>query len=148
MDAGNRDRKDQPREARGGRTLGGERVRVHGTDKRRVLAASTLRGDRVINPEGEHLGKVDEIMLDLEGGRVGYVVLSFGGVLGMGDKLFAVPWEAFELDLDSKEFILDVDKERLKQAPGFDKDNWPDFADPNWGARIYSYYGYDPYWDL
>ena len=100
----------------------------------------------MVNLEGDHLGKIDEIMIDLHDGRVAYAVLSFGGVMGMGNKLFAIPWDALELNLDNREFILDVDKERLEQAPGFDKDNWPDFADPTWGAQIYQYYGYDPYW--
>jgi sporulation protein YlmC with PRC-barrel domain len=131
---------EESRRGRQGRTLGGAR--------RRVLSATTLAGERVVDSEGEHLGKVDEIMVDLESGRIGYVVLSSGGVLGMGDKLFAVPWEAFEIDIDRKELILDMDKDRLKQAPGFDKGNWPDFADPDWGAQIHNYYGYDPYWEL
>ncbi len=64
----------------------------------RVLSASTLTGDRVRNAAGEDLGKVEEIMLDVPGGRIAYAVLSFGGMLGIGDKLFAVPWSALRLD--------------------------------------------------
>ena len=60
-----------------------------------VLTASTLKGDKVVNHKGEDLGKIEEIMLDLDDGRSGYAVLSFGGFLGMGDKLFAIPWQAF-----------------------------------------------------
>jgi sporulation protein YlmC with PRC-barrel domain len=115
---------------------------------RRVLSASTLVGDRVKNPAGEDLGKVDEIMIDLTSGRVAYVVLSHGGVLGMGNKLFAVPWNAFRIDEDDKAFILDVDKQRLENAPGFDKDNWPDMADMTWATGVYQYYGTQPYWDV
>jgi sporulation protein YlmC with PRC-barrel domain len=62
----------------------------------RVLSASTLEGDKVTNAEGENLGEVKELMIDLESGRVAYAVLEFGGFLGLGDKLFAVPWEAFD----------------------------------------------------
>lgn len=113
---------------------------------RRVLSASSLAGDRVKNGADEDLGKVTELMIDLPSGRVAYAVLSFGGVLGMGNKLFAVPWNALTLDEDEKHFILNVDKARLENAPGFDKDNWPDMADQTWGGRIYSYYGTQPYW--
>jgi len=114
---------------------------------RRVLSASTLAGDHVRNPEGEDLGKVEEIMLDVATGRVAYAVLSFGGFLGMGSKLFALPWEALTLDEDNHEFVLNVSKQKLENAPGFDKDNWPDMADTSWGSTIYSYYGKEPYWD-
>jgi len=114
---------------------------------RRVLAASTLAGDHVQNSAGEDLGKVDEIMIDIPAVKVAYAVLSFGGFLGVGNKLFAVPWNALRLDEDKKHFILDVDKQKLENAPGFDKDNWPDMADTSWGTRIFSYYGVAPYWE-
>ncbi len=114
---------------------------------RRVLAASTLAGDQVQNSAGEDLGTVDEIMIDIPAGKVAYAVLSFGGFLGMGNKLFAVPWSALRVDEDKKHFILDVDKKKLENAPGFDKDNWPDMADTSWGTRIFSYYGAEPYWE-
>ena len=111
-----------------------------------VLSATTLIGDDVRNNRGEDLGKLEEIMLDLDQGRVAYAVLSFGGFLGLGDKLFAVPWEALEVDTENKAIVFNVPKERLEQAPGFDKDNWPDTNDREWLAEIHSFYGYDPYW--
>ena len=114
---------------------------------RRVLAASTLAGDQVQNSAGEDLGTVDEIMIDIPAGKVAYAVLSFGGFLGMGNKLFAVPWSALRVDEDKKIFVLDVDKKKLENAPGFDKDNWPDMADDAWGTQIYGYYGAAPYWE-
>jgi sporulation protein YlmC with PRC-barrel domain len=114
---------------------------------RRVLAASTLTGDSVQNSAGEQLGKVDEIMIDIPSGRVAYAVLSFGGFLGMGNKLFAVPWATLRVDEDHKHFILDVDKTRLENAPGFDKEHWPDMVDTTWGNQIFSYYGAKPYWE-
>jgi len=114
---------------------------------RRVLAASTLAGDSVKNSAGENLGKVDEIMIDIPSGRIAYAVLSFGGFLKMGNKLFAVPWNVLRINEDEKCFILEIDKATLENAPGFDKDNWPDMADTSWGANIYSYYGRTPYWE-
>jgi len=121
-------------------------MKVTGADKPRVLSATTLIGDAVHNNAGEKLGKVEELMMDLEQGRVAYAVLSFGGFLGMGNKLFAIPWDAFTLDTDEHCFVLNVPKDRLENAPGFDKDEWPDFADRKWGQTIHSYYGTRPYW--
>lgn len=113
---------------------------------RRVLSAGTLGGDHVRNTAGEDIGKVDEIMIDIPSGRVAYVVVSYGGFLGMGNKLFAVPWSAFTVDEDEKCFILDVDKRTLETAPGFDKDEWPDMSDATWGSEVYRHYGATPYW--
>ena len=113
----------------------------------RLMGANTLDGNDVYNKQDEDLGDVKEIMIDVPTGRVAYAVLSFGGFLGMGEKLFAVPWSALKLDTANKRFVLDVSKERLKEAPGFDKDAWPDMADPTWVKGIHSYYGVTPYSD-
>jgi sporulation protein YlmC with PRC-barrel domain len=113
----------------------------------RVMSATTLTGDRVRNSAGDDLGKIEEIMIDIPTGRIAYAVLSFGGFLGMGSKFFAVPWGALTLDQHEREFILNVDKQGLENAPGFDKDNWPDMADNQWGSKVYAHYGYKPYWE-
>jgi sporulation protein YlmC with PRC-barrel domain len=115
---------------------------------RRVLGASTLTGDSVRNTAGEDLGKIEEIMLDLASGRVAYAVLSFGGFLGIGDKLFMVPWSALTVDQSAHEFVLDVKREALEQAPGFDKNNWPDMADAAYGREVHEHYGQKPYWEV
>ena len=115
---------------------------------RRVLAASTRTGDSVQNSSGESLGKVDVIMIDIASGQVAYAVLSFGGFLGMGNKLFALPWSTLRIDEDQKHFILDIDKTKLEHAPGFDKEHWPDMLDATWRNEIFSYYGAKPYWDV
>jgi sporulation protein YlmC with PRC-barrel domain len=111
-----------------------------------VLSGSTLKGDKVVNYKGEDLGKIEEIMIDLDRGRVAYAVLSFGGFMGMGDKLFAIPWQAITVDTIKKQLVLNADKELLQKAPGFDKNNWPDMADLSLGSTLYGYYGYKPYW--
>lgn len=112
-----------------------------------VMDGSTLIGDKVVNAKDENLGKIEAIMLDVSSGRVAYAVLSFGGFLGMGTKLFALPWSALTLDAEEKRFILDVSKERLESAPGFDKDHWPSMADRNWATELHTYYEITPYWD-
>ena len=114
---------------------------------RSVLSASTLDGDTVRNSAGEDLGKINDIMIDIPTGRVAYAVLSFGGFLGMGDRLFAIPWSVLKVDEDEKVFILDIDKSVLENAPGFDKNNWPDMSDTTWGAKVFNYYKAEPYWD-
>lgn len=111
---------------------------------RTAFAASKLIGDPVVNPRGENLGKIEDLVIDPKTSRIDYAVLSFGGFLGMGDKLFAVPLEAMKLSPEERRFILDVDKERLKNAPGFDKDHWPDTSDRAFGTKVYTYYGYEP----
>ena len=110
-----------------------------------ILSAGTLCGDPVVNPSGEDLGRVEELMIDLDDGRVAYAVLSFGGFMGIGNKLFAIPFEALELDSENHRFILDTPREKLEAAPGFDKDDWPDFADPGFGRELYGYYGVPTY---
>lgn len=105
-----------------------------------MLSATTIAGDDVCNLKDEKLGTIQDIMLDIPSGTIRYAVLSSGGFLGMGDRLFAVPWGALKLDSEHKRFTLDVDVERLKSAPGFNKDEWPNMADSAWSSSIDSYY--------
>ena len=109
-----------------------------------LMGADTLIGNDVYNHNEEDLGDIKEIMLDVRSGRVSYAVLSFGGFLGMGEKLFAVPWNALTLDTVNKRFVLNVEKERLENAPGFDKDSWPNMADESWASEIHTFYGTKP----
>lgn len=111
-----------------------------------IMSANTLRGDKVMASDREDIGKITEIMIDVSSGRVAYAVLSSGGFLGMGDKLYAIPWNALTLDIDDKCFRLDISSESLKNAPGFDKDHWPSMADTQWGLSVHHYYHRSPYW--
>ena len=112
-----------------------------------LMSADTLLGNDVYNHKDEDLGDIKEIMLDMPTGRVSYAVLSFGGFLGLGEKLFAVPWSALTLDTVNQRFVLNVEKESLKDAPGFNKDRWPNMTDQTWVKEIHSYYGTKPYSD-
>ena len=111
-----------------------------------VMAADTLQGDNVKNDAGEDLGEITDIMIDVPTGRVAYAVMSVGGFLGIGDKLFAIPWSAMQLDPDNKCFRMNIAKERFEQAPGFDKDHWPTMADQRWAEDVHSFYNARPYW--
>lgn len=105
-----------------------------------LMGADTLIGENVYNAEDQKLGDIKEFMLDMKDGRVAYAVLSFGGFLGLGDKLFAVPWSMLQLDTQKKCFRMNVTKEQLKNAPGFDKEDWPDMSDPRWGRSVTDFY--------
>ena len=100
----------------------------------------------MVNAEGENLGEVKEVMIDLDAGQIAYVVIAFGGLLGLGEKLFAFPWGALTLDPDREVFVLDVEREQLEETPGFDEDNWPKTGDREYMMKIYKFYGYEPYW--
>ena len=112
-----------------------------------LIKGSTFIGANVENPQGQNLGDVKDVVIDRASGRIVYAVVSFGGFLGMGEKLFAVPWGAFaQPRADKDTFVLATDKERLKNAPGFDKDNWPQMASREYVTNVYSYYNVPPYW--
>ena len=114
--------------------------------QRVFMCVSTVTGDMVRNKKGEELGKIEELMIDLESGRIAYVVGSSGGFLGVGDRLHAIPWSALTVNMAKREFIIDVQKEQLERAPGFDGDNWPPMMDREWDEAIHGYYGSKPYW--
>lgn len=117
-------------------------------ERRRILSAGSLASDPVRNPAGEHIGDVKDVMIDLASGHVAYVVVSYGGFMGLGDKLFAIPWRAVRVDQENHSIVVYVDAEKLAAAPGFDKDNWPDFSSPTWLTEIDTYYGVESDWLL
>lgn len=115
-----------------------------------IMDSTKVIGARVENLQGESLGKIESLMLDLSQGRILYAVLSFGGFLGVGDKLFPVPTESlmfrYDDDGDIDKVLFDIDKERLKSAPGYERDHLPSNADRSFAASVYTHYGYSPYW--
>jgi sporulation protein YlmC with PRC-barrel domain len=106
-----------------------------------LMGADTLIGNDVYNTADESLGTIKELMIEMSTGKIGYAVLSYGGFLGMGDRLFAVPWQALKLDTQNKRFTLNTSKDQLKDAPGFDKDHWPTMADTSWVSDVHKFYG-------
>ncbi|MGZ4994879.1 MAG: PRC-barrel domain-containing protein [Methylobacter sp.] len=91
-----------------------------------VSRASKINGTNVKNTKGENMGGIKDLVIDSESGRVVYAVVSFGGILGLGNKLFAIPWSVLKWNREKEYYVLDLDKETLKNAPGFDKKHWPD----------------------
>ena len=115
-----------------------------------VMDVSKVIGCKVENPQGERLGKIETLMLDLSEGRVLYAVLSFGGLLGMGGKLFPIPLTSLSLRTDRngvlERAILNVDKETIQSAPGFDRSDIAVHTDRSFLSRVYTHYGVAPYW--
>jgi sporulation protein YlmC with PRC-barrel domain len=89
------------------------------------VTATTVIGESVKGSDGKQLGKVEEVAMDLTTGTVSYLVLSVGGILGFGDRFYAVPLDTLTLKPAEKTFYMDMDKKKLKKIPGFDKHNWP-----------------------
>ena len=111
------------------------------------VKASNIIGANVVNRLGDGLGDIKEVVIDPRTGRVAYAVVSFGGFLSMGEKLFAIPFSALEYNVNRSDYVLDVSKERLEAAPGFDRDHWPSMADEKWNRDVHGYYDRLPYWE-
>jgi sporulation protein YlmC with PRC-barrel domain len=112
-----------------------------------VVKSKNVVNKCVKNLSKENLGEINEMILDKKTGQVAYLVLESGAFLGLGGKLFALPWNSVNYNADDDCFILNIDNEKLKNAPGFDKDHWPDMADRTFGMSISKYYGIQPYWE-
>ena len=107
-------------------------------DRSGVLKASDLIGTKVQGTDGKNLGNIKDLVINPEDGDIQYAVLDFGGFAGIGDKYFAVPWEALHIDKENNRLALDLHKKDLKDAPGFDKNNWPDLSEQQ--VVIYEFY--------
>ena len=138
--------RDQTRPAEATRT---ERAQAGTLDDKTTGAdvrASQLLGMNIQNEQGKSVGEIQDLVIDANSGRVRYAAVTYGGFLGLGNKLFAVPFEAFKCrpdpdDKDEHVLVLDVTQERLEGATGFDKDHWPNFADPGFGRDLDKRYG-------
>jgi sporulation protein YlmC with PRC-barrel domain len=110
------------------------------------VKASNILGSDVVDPKGDVLGGIKELVVDPSLGRVAYVVVSLSHFLCAGEKLFAIPFRAFRYDPAKSEYILDVSKERLAEAPGFEQDRWPSMSEETWNRDVHAYYESPPYW--
>lgn len=117
------------------------------SDQREFLPAQEIKDMSIMNLEGEDLGKVEEFFIDLEYGRVAYALVSFGGFLGMGGKVHAIPWQAFSWSPQGTKLVLNIDKQSLKDSPGFDRLNYQELSDRQWVAGVFKYFGQMPYWE-
>ena len=125
---------------------------AHPNSPVRLLTATSIIGDKVYNPSEEKLGTVNDIMLDIRSGKIEYVVIEMGGFLGIAEKFFAIPFQLLKLDAKNQCFILNQERSALEEAPGFDKDHWPetnthmfDNSGAYWGGFMGANTGAEPY---
>lgn len=109
------------------------------------LSANKMKGEKVTNMNGDELGKIEDVMIDQDEGKIAFVVIKFGGFLGIGDKEFAIPWEALTGGQAGSPFTLKINKEILEKAEGFDKEKLPSNREQL--SKTYAYYGHKPYWE-
>jgi sporulation protein YlmC with PRC-barrel domain len=108
-----------------------------------VKASKQVLGMNVKGSNGESLGEIKEIMLDKDTGETQFMILQSGGLLGMGSKLLAMPWDIFSFDPAQKSFVISLNKEMLESLPSFDEDNWPEMNQA-WSTSIYRHFGINP----
>jgi hypothetical protein len=112
-----------------------------------LLGTTSFYGDSVYDVAGKFLGEIEELVLDIHSGRVAYALVAVGGFLGVGRKLFAIPWSAVSVDRAYQRCVVKIDLERLIDAPSIDGDLFPRMADPGWAAEVHAYFGCKPYWE-
>lgn len=121
---------------------------MHNPTNHLMLSSTTVEGTKVRNLADEKLGDIKDIMIDVDSGRIMYCVLSMHeGFLNMNNKYFAIPWQALRFDTDREIALLDVSREKMEDAPGFDKDNWPATPQREFVNEVHTYYGYDPFFN-
>jgi sporulation protein YlmC with PRC-barrel domain len=122
-------------------------LRARTVDRVEVMSADTLVGRDVENRQGEDFGEVADLAIDLSSGRIAYVILEYGGWLGLGEKLAVVPWKALKANVNNPLVTMDIDKDKLKTLPSFARGEWPQTLDRQWLANLYDRYGEKPYWE-
>jgi sporulation protein YlmC with PRC-barrel domain len=110
-------------------------------DRSGPFKASELIGMKVLGTDGKTLGDIKDLVINPDDGAIDYAVLDFGGFLGIKDKYFAIPWDALQVTSDKGTILIDATRRDLKNAPGFDKNHWPDFGDLAQTTVIYEFYG-------
>jgi hypothetical protein len=111
----------------------------------RLIASNKVEGTAVYNRKGERLGEVYNFMVDKYSGQVAYAVMSFGGFLGLGGSYHPLPWKVLDYDTRMGGYVVDLDKDKLRGAPSFTRDETPAWNDREWGTRVHDYYGVRPY---
>ena len=124
-----------------------EEDRLPPGEQPRLMTAGFLAGTRVLNRQDEVLGQIEDIVIDVPRGRIAYAAMASGGLLGLGERLFAVPWTALRYDAGRQCCVMDARKETFENAPGFDKDHWPTQPQREWHVGVHHHYGVPPYWN-
>jgi sporulation protein YlmC with PRC-barrel domain len=111
----------------------------------RVIPAKRVNGTDVYSQRGEHLGEIDDVMIDKRSGEVVYAIMSFGGFLGIGEKYHPLPWQVLTYDTDLSGYVVNVNEAELKKAPYYSRDELSE-SDVTWRDKVFGYYAMPPYW--
>jgi hypothetical protein len=111
-----------------------------------LISSDKVRGTKLYNRRHEHVGEVEDIMIDKISGHVAYAVAAFGGFLGMGETRRAIPWSVLHYDTNDDGYVADVDDSVLKDAPNEIPSNDSYYRDLDWNSRVYTHFGVPPYW--
>lgn len=113
--------------------------------KENLIAADAVTGTNVYNPSGDKLGQVDDVMIDKLSGRAVYAIMSFGGILGLGEKYHPLPWSTLKYDTNKGGYVVNLSKENLTNAPSYDRAEKFDWT-PDYGRRVDEYYKTPTFW--
>ena len=116
------------------------------TSSTSLISADRVEGTSVYNRTGDHLGSIKTVMIDKPSGKVAYAVMSFGGFLGIGEKLHPLPWGKLQYDRSQGGYVVDLDKRVLEGAPSYDPTESPNYDDQAWGKKVHDYDTVPPYW--
>jgi len=112
----------------------------------RLIASDKVEGASVVFPDGDTIGEIERVMIDKRSGKVAYAVMSFGGILGMGESYYPLPWDMLGYNEALDGYEVDITEERLRGAPSYSGDDEFDRSNRDWGTRVHDYYGSRPYW--
>jgi sporulation protein YlmC with PRC-barrel domain len=124
------------------------KMHIDGKPHTPLIAADKVAGTEVYNTNGDHLGEIDDVMLDKMSGKVAYAIMSFGGFLGMNENYHPLPWSMLTYDTAKGGYVVPVTREQLENAPMYGNENQPDLGDKAYGKRVHDYYGSAPYWGI
>jgi hypothetical protein len=111
-----------------------------------LIASDKVRGTNVYNTAGESLGSIHDMMIDKKSGTVAYAIMSFGGLLGIGNQFHPLPWSVLKYNTDLGGYLINLDKRQLEDSPAYDVDTEPDWGERMYEQKIHDYYGVGPYW--
>ncbi len=112
----------------------------------RLIASDKVEGTSVVRPNGDTIGEIERVMIDKRSGKVAYAVMSFGGILGMGESYYPLPWAMLKYNEALDGYEVDITEEQLRGAPSYSGEDEFDWSNREWGNRVHDYYGSRPYW--
>ena len=113
-----------------------------------VISAAKVTGTNVYSTDGDHLGEIQDVMIDKRSGKIAYAVLSFGGLLGIGQRYHPLPWATLKYDTRQGGYVVGINADQLEDAPTYGGNEMPAWGDRAYETRIHDYYKAVPYWGV